>query len=307
MEFKYFEESLNVLKSKYGIDGIKDILLNRSDRIFLFTDIKEERIKLNVISDNLSIIGFEDTESIYLDDIVSFFDKDNKYALVGGREEYYQNIINQLYSFDSESYVSFPIINKKRRYWIRINIVPIDKNPNLRAVFITDVTQFLVNEEEIFIKTHKDSLTGVFNKYTLDYHYGERYQFDNFNILYLDLDDFKLVNDKLGHETGNVYLQNFAKILLDLENNYNRFYRIGGDEFVGFFFEEKEEVIKVAEEIISKTIELSSKDKDIETSVSIGILKTTVKDDPIKQADKLMYEAKNNGKNQYVYKVEESK
>lgn len=305
MKHKYLDLALEKLRNEYGVDGLRDVILNRPKRLCLYLDITEnEKPLLNVVTGNLSDIGFEDKPSIFLEEIFNCFDKNNKYGSVGGKEEYYWSIYNKVYDFTVESNVSFPMITENGRYWIRYNAIPIKEKENMMTVFITDVTEFLNEEEKLFDKTHRDALTTVFNNYTLDYHYGVRYQHEDFHVLYLDLDNFKDVNDKLGHQYGNEYLQDFAKILLSYEDNYDRFYRIGGDEFVGLFFRPTQEILEIASSIISRTKELSIKKNSLDTSVSIGVIQATTREDVIKKADKLLYEAKSSGKNKYVFGVE---
>ena len=304
MEHKYLEESLGKLWDKHKIDGLRDVILNRDDRLVLYAERTKQEAVLHIITGSFEIIGLEDKPSITMNELLSHFDFHSKYAEVAGKKEYHQSIYNEIHDCSKYANLSLPIITKKKRYWIRINIIPLKHHENISSVFITDVTKYLINEEEIFIKTHRDSLTGTFNKYTLDYHYGERYTKKNFHILYIDLDDFKHVNDNFGHEIGNEYLKKFGELLLSLENNYNRFYRNGGDEFVGLLFLEKEEVLRIANKILEGTKNISKSIPGISATASIGIIKAEQCDDVIRKADELLYYVKKNGKNHYRYQLE---
>lgn len=306
MRSKYLNQSIEDLKNTYAIDAINDIILSRKNRLFFYAKATEqlEDMELKLISGVLSEIGFDDQPSISMKEILDSFDYDSDYSKVAGRKEYYQGIVDSLKMYASSTDVTLPIKNESGRYWIRIYMAPVDRNPEIITIFVTNVTDVLDEEEALFLKTHCDSLTGLFNKYTLDYHFGKRYKFDDLHVLYLDLDDFKIINDTYGHKKGNEYLKKFAELLQTYEKDYNRFYRVGGDEFVGLFFEEKTRMLRISEEIIEKAVRLNDMLSIEGASVSMGVVAATSRDDVIRKADKLMYKSKKMGKNRYLYEIE---
>jgi diguanylate cyclase (GGDEF)-like protein len=307
MHNKYLDQATDLLKRKYNIDVVKDIILARQDRTILFGDTTDaNNVILHVISGDLTDFGFEDNDSIKLKVFIEHFDHNNKYSEVAGQDEYFKGILTDILDFKTETNVTFPINVSEKRFWIRFNVVPIKNKEDLSVFFLTDVTKYLNEEEQLFEKTHKDSLTNLFNKYTLDYHYGLRHKFDNFHVLYLDLDDFKQINDTHGHAVGDKYLVKFANLLKSFEENYNRFYRIGGDEFVGFIFEPKNKVIEIAEQIVSLTSDVSAKECRERITVSIGIAGATTAEDLIRKADKVLYTVKGEGKNNFKYVTEDN-
>ena len=81
-------------------------------------------------------------------------------------------------------------------------------------------------------------------------------------------------------------------------------YRVGGDEFVGLVFGNTTYVKKLAEEILKRARLIQTPKSKRLLSVSIGIIKGTVHEDLINKADQVLYEAKRNGKDQYIYKIE---
>ena len=293
------------LLENYQIDIINDVLLGRKDRIILYGNIEDNRcINLHPISGNLSIIGLSAQKQFSLCDFVSHIDLNNKYAEVSGKKEYRDYVTNELSHFEREIDVTFPVKMTEERKWLRFVIYPVEKNPNICIFTITNVTDLLNSEELIYEKTHKDSLTGLFNKYTFDYHYGMRYRWQNLHALYLDLDDFKLINDIEGHRAGDEFLVKFANILKKYESEYNHFYRIGGDEFVGLFFEDEQTIKHIAQGIIENTKHIKSAIISRPVSVSIGIVRATKADDLMRKADEVLYKVKNAGKNHYLYEVE---
>ncbi|MDZ4195887.1 MAG: GGDEF domain-containing protein [Candidatus Izemoplasmatales bacterium] len=304
---KQFNQMKRKLKNNYGLDIVKDLILCDQSMIICFADFHDmDHIIFEVISGSLEIIGFTNQSRIPLSVLFEHFYYNHGYAKIAGKNEYFNQIKQELFDFEKQPITTFPIQNDQGIFWIRIQLIPINNHPQLVTVFITNVSSIMVEEEKMFSKTHQDSLTGVFNRYTLDYHYGIRYLMDQFHVMFLDIDNFKLLNDQMGHHAGNQFLEEFASILKSYEENYNCFYRIGGDEFVGLFFEETKKVIQITEEIIQKTKQLALKFEAEFASVSIGVVEAQMREDVVRKADKLLYEAKKLGKNQYVF-AQESK
>lgn len=306
MPFRYYKQALDTLKREFRLDGVKDVILHRKDKIICYAVHKDNTdLELHILSGSFSQLDYEDSPTIMLSQLFADMDLENMYAKVGGKQEYYDAVVSEIMDFSSESNTTFPIKPKKERIWIRLTSDLVSKKDNLFAIHITIVTPYISQEEELFYKTHHDSLTGLLNKYTFDSHYGARYRNDSFHVMFLDLDDFKLVNDILGHRVGNDYLRGFAKILLSHEDDHSRFYRLGGDEFVGLLFYDESTIKAIADDIILKTQKLSRDTSDVTTSVTIGIVQATKREDVVRKADKLMYQAKKEGKNKYIFKQEE--
>lgn len=128
---------------------------------------------------------------------------------------------------------------------------------------------------------------------------------EQLSIAFLDLDDFKNINDNFGHAAGDAVLISLSGIIVEtLETNRNAF-RYGGDEFVLLF---RDKTLSEIEEIVKKimtkfqTMTFDYLPKDFHCSMSVGIAtykeKWTSKD-WFNEADKATYKAKQNGKNRY--------
>ena len=154
--------------------------------------------------------------------------------------------------------------------------------------------------KEISFKAHHDVLTGVYNRYFFEK------QVKNFLktgidicIVFIDLDNFKYVNDTFGHEAGDKILKKFSQILKDFFKGADLIGRYGGDEFVVAMLEcDKKSVKHVLEKLIKKTNE---KFLGYNVSISIGVSffpdESTDVDELLKLADKRMYSIKKSGKN----------
>lgn len=123
-------------------------------------------------------------------------------------------------------------------------------------------------------------------------------------LLFLDLDNFKRINDSQGHMTGNQVLQKVAEILSANIQQDDYAARIGGDEFIVFLsnVQSTDEVAECAKNICNQ-IE-KTKFGDLHPSCSIGVAISpkdrTAYTELMKKADKKLYQAKAYGKNQFV-------
>jgi diguanylate cyclase (GGDEF)-like protein len=129
-----------------------------------------------------------------------------------------------------------------------------------------------------------------------------------FTVLFLDLDDFKFINDKYGHKTGDIFLKNVAIRLKNSIRESDTVARIGGDEFsiilVNINQQEDSEI--VAKNILQKLAEpFIINEQSIFASTSIGISKYPLDgvdaDSLLRNADIAMYDIKKKTKNNFQY------
>ena len=196
--------------------------------------------------------------------------------------------------------------------WLSITTIK-DRNGKAShyvAVFY-DISDIKRGEEQLRYQANHDSLTGLPNRQLLIDRletvlaHAQRHDL-SLAVLFLDMDNFKTINDSLGHNVGDFFLQQVAKILEDCVREEDTVARIGGDEFIVLLPEIKHEqdAIQVARRIVEAfTRPLNIKGNELFASASIGI--SIYPDDGrhadnlIKNADLAMYEAKASGKNSY--------
>jgi diguanylate cyclase (GGDEF)-like protein len=156
-----------------------------------------------------------------------------------------------------------------------------------------------------------DALTGLYNRRHLDDNLqneairASRQHYDLY-LLLIDIDNFKVYNDKYGHQQGDRLLQELARIILrSIRDNVDSGYRYGGDEFAATILHANpQQALMVAERLRAEYNERNL----VPTSLSIGIAKLknshgTLEedlDDLIRKADQALYLAKNNGGDQNV-------
>ncbi|MAD42177.1 MAG: hypothetical protein CL623_07275 [Arcobacter sp.] len=125
-------------------------------------------------------------------------------------------------------------------------------------------------------------------------------------LSYLDLDDFKLINDSHGHDGGDIVLKDFSKILIkESREGMDYLFRVGGEEFCIISLNTSLDYsVKHLERIMTSTSNFFSKTKFNKITLSIGIVEFNKKFDNYNQiitlADKKMYKAKKLGKNNIV-------
>lgn len=148
----------------------------------------------------------------------------------------------------------------------------------------------------------RDKLTGSYNRAYLDISLEEEMKFANENkiavsLIYLDIDNFKNINDTYGHSSGDIVLKEFARAIKEVVRNRDVFARWGGDEFAILMPGTDILGAKIAAEKVRTAIENIEYREAGVLSASIGIAEYSLgesADDWFKRADKALYEAKVN-------------
>lgn len=129
----------------------------------------------------------------------------------------------------------------------------------------------------------------------------------NLAVLFIDLDNFKSINDQYGHDIGDEVIVGVAKKLQGCTREGEMFARIGGDEFAGVIFGINDSEINNSVSAVKKAIDTTYKTKinDFKISASIGVTiypRDAVDPDILlRHADHAMYEAKEQGKSRVQY------
>jgi len=131
-----------------------------------------------------------------------------------------------------------------------------------------------------------------------------------FSIVYMDIDNFKVVNDTLGHSAGNVLLRDIAKNVKSAIRKTDTMARLGGDEFALLLPETSGDAAKAAVDRIQASLSGIKMSNNMPVTFSIGVVTDIAHpstfDELIKAADALMYEAKRAGKNTARYALMDS-
>ncbi len=198
--------------------------------------------------------------------------------------------------------------------WLTINAVRDEDNTVSRYVAVfSDVTQRKVAEETIWRQANYDGLTDLPNRNMFHHTLQEKITSASRSnaslaLLLIDLDQFKQVNDTLGHDMGDQLLQLASKRIVSSVRKTDFVSRLGGDEFTIILsdYQSTSNVEIITQKIISRLSEpYELEDEVIHGSASIGITyfpqhAETIKA-LIKNADQAMYAAKNEGRNCYAF------
>ncbi len=181
---------------------------------------------------------------------------------------------------------------------------------NFVAIF-HDITDIKMKEEEIKHQAYHDALTGLPNRnlaqdrLTMSLLKSKRKQ-TKVAVFYVDLDNFKQVNDSLGHPAGDILLQQAGQRLLSLVREEDTVARLGGDEFqiIGVDISSENQVIDLADRLLhdfANPFMIETHELYVTLSVGIAIYPQDGEDTVtlIKNADIALYQAKQKGKNNY--------
>jgi diguanylate cyclase (GGDEF)-like protein/PAS domain S-box-containing protein len=174
----------------------------------------------------------------------------------------------------------------------------------------SDITSPKAQSEEIAFLAYHDPLTMLPNRAKLKLQLDSRFehsQNSEFALMFLDLDNFKNINDTMGHKIGDKILIEVSHRLKQTVGKYDFCARFGGDEFVILLQDSDTPSVNAMAERLIQIFKDPFKinEMDFFLSSSIGIVlypeDASNGEDLIKHADTAMYEAKNKGKNQFVY------
>ncbi|MBR1860739.1 MAG: EAL domain-containing protein [Lachnospiraceae bacterium] len=202
------------------------------------------------------------------------------------------------------------IYNSRLDRWYEVSSKEIEWVDGSAAILYTlyDVTDRKLHQSKIEQQAFTDFLTGLYNRMCCERDLArliDEVERDGTQgaLIYLDLDDFKHINDGLGHQYGDVLLKSISNAMRSVHGVENNCYRMGGDEFVILIppssFDRFEAILTEIKDLFSKPFYL--KDSDYYCTSSIGVV--TFPDNGntvqglIRKADVAMYEAKKSGKN----------
>lgn len=193
-------------------------------------------------------------------------------------------------------------------YQLQMSTIFIDHHPGRIIGQISDIDEEKLETDQLKKKAELDQMTGLYNKitfiHTAEYelsHHSDQ----NYALFFIDIDNFKQVNDTLGHKAGDDLLIHISSIIRSQFRDSDLIGRFGGDEFVVFLHNTPS--INTLSSIASrlcKTVESdTSKDLPKGVSISVGIScypsAATSFAELMDYSDDALYVAKSKGKNQF--------
>lgn len=294
-EIQRYTEYLEELKQKYEI-AIKGI-----DSGIWEVDAEDERVYLSENFAKLVSIDLDETSNIYevLDKVVVPEDKN---VLLRDYKRYKRGEKEQIYC-------QVRIIDKdgKVRWFLVSGKGVTNRDGDVKALHgvLVEISQIRKQEEKIKFLAYHDSLTHLPNRRKfIDILKEEIENNKKGTVMLLDLDNFKKVNDSLGHAYGDELIKKVAGILVDIAEDKMTVFRFGGDEFL-ILIKNQDDPIELEEyaDNILLALQHNIVITEIEDSISasIGIVRypndSNTIDDILMRADISMYQAKITGKN----------
>ena len=287
-------------------------IYNKNKTIVLDIDLAARNISYN--GDTTFVFGKEVTQSdfAWFEKITTKIHHDDKHVI----SELKKAAFKQIYEYTAEFRL---MCTDKEYYWFRVNNLPIydDQHKPVRCMAtFTNVNKQVLKEQELLHKAEFDSLSGLLNKGSFEKKVEQQIT-KNANqicaLLIIDLDNFKMINDTLGHSMGDAVIIDVAKKISLIFSIKDILGRIGGDEFCAFIiFENGMPLSECIMRLNEKTSDLNeilneayfNDDKYVEISASIGI--SVFPDhgrtytELFDRADNALYNVKKNGKNNFI-------
>lgn len=192
----------------------------------------------------------------------------------------------------------------------------VDHSDDLGSLYVsigTNIEERKRYEEKIETLAYYDSLTGLPNRILFEQELN-RYisESDNkFMVAYLDIDNFKNINDSIGHQAGDEFLKYFADCLAEKTKGKAIVARMGGDEFAILYqSDSKDEVVREVENLVNEVNRIwSYQNRMFYISMSVGVViypnHGTSSSELLKNVDIAMYAAKREGKNRILFYSED--
>lgn len=313
-ELHYYVEVVDITETK----KIQEQLRISEERNQLVLKETESVIfEWNIETDQITFSEIWTSKYGYPNKLKDFFLLTNR--LFEGKENTYISLIDGMVTGKVDSGHIECIIPKSsgEEIWVKIFAKALlDEQGYLIRIVgsITDISQEKQRTIQLLERAQKDGLTKTYNRVTLENLISneiEMYPNQEHIMLVIDIDNFKMVNDTLGHASGDEALTKFSEILISSFRKDDIIGRIGGDEFVVF--------MKYAGQDASKHIEIKcqailsavakirlSKNAEYRMQCSIGVAMYPGNGGNYQQlfetADRRLYQAKSLGKNLYIDK-----
>lgn len=203
---------------------------------------------------------------------------------------------NRLY--DDEKFVGYigttRDISEKKEYECQVNkyIVELKKlNAELKRTATTDTLTGAYNrrkfEDDMSLLIHRNKKQDI-----------------EFSLIFFDIDHFKTINDLFGHKTGDVVLQRISELVIKNIRKGDRLFRWGGEEFIIALPKADLEVAKIVAGKIRDLIQEADFGINRKITISLGVCEYEANeniDQIVSRLDKILYQAKSQGRNRVVY------
>ncbi|MCG8050501.1 MAG: EAL domain-containing protein [Candidatus Thiodiazotropha endolucinida] len=198
--------------------------------------------------------------------------------------------------------------------WLTVKCVyNLEKDISHYVFILNDISKLKEAEDDLRYLAHHDTLTNLPNRLYFQDRLSQAISRakrlkKKFGLLFIDIDNFKNINDSLGHQVGDRLLQLVSERLYNSLRKHDVIARLGGDEFIVLIenTDKPVELRHIADKIKTNfkyPIRVRSHDFQITASIGISIYPENGQssDELLRTADSAMYEAKNSGRNRVAF------
>ncbi len=279
-------------------EALKEILNNLTSGIMVIDKQEDEDKNKRILFCNNTLLYEMSNGKKFAFEHYLNYEKKHKY--IYGNRKYYE----ECYDPKSERWYDIHYIDIK---WVDGRVVSLCN--------YTDITEKKKYQQRIEFQANNDYLTGLYNRMKCEKDLKLSIEDAKANhssgaVLFMDLDNFKNINDGLGHKYGDKMLKMIAAKLQKIDGIENSCYRVGGDEFIIIIepavISESERIIDDIRKVFATPWYLvDTSDNQYYCTMSMGVVIFPQYGDNvselIKKSDIAMYDAKKNGKNGYCY------
>ena len=301
---------LTAIKENFQKIYLQEKRLQEAQKIAHLSSWEYEREtgKFSCSDEMYRILGRDEGARMKWEEFLSYFETNERKRFLEMLEYVQKNGVSEegVYLFQTQGGVKYlKIIIKYRQTQQEKKFIGI----------ALDVTEEIEAKKKVEFLAYHDPLTALPNRYAMQMKLKElaEKETERFGVVFIDIDDFKFINDSYGHVFGDAFLSQLSQALIALEITSDIF-RIGGDEFILIIenFHSKEELSEYVERILKKVAtEYEVDGVKFFVTCSIGVCiypdDSANVEELLTNADLAMYEAKKEGKNRYSFFDEKMK
>lgn len=317
-----FDENKNIIRT---VGVIENVTEEKENEVSLFLEkqyceaLQTDNIytyEINLSKNTINLLNKSSKKKNY-DKLFEYFIKHKIHSedIQNVRESFSRkNMLLSYFNGVNEFKADYRIKDNKGKYiWTECCIRVIKKisTDEIKGILlIKDIS----NIKELKEMSEKDPLTSLYNRRAIKKHidnFLENSKEDKSSshaFIILDLDNFKTLNDTLGHVMGDIALQELSLKLIERFKDQSIIGRLGGDEFIVFLknISSREELSKTLKKVLNDfTITYSHSDLSVAISVSIGVAvfpqDGTTFQELYKKSDIALYNIKNTSKNSFAF------
>jgi len=289
---------------------LAEITLHSIGDAIITTDINGKVTQINPVAEELT--GFSYRQAIG-QNFYSVFNIELDYDTSPSTHTELERVITGLEVIMSAENPKTLVHKNMSEYTIEYTLAPIvteNRKTSGAVVIFRDVTEIRALSSQLKYYASHDSLTGLINRRQFEHHLNNSLKLlqlpgvQQHVVCFMDLDNFKIINDTAGHEAGDEFLKQLSLLLQSLLRRSDILARLGGDEF-GILLEDCniENALSIAEKIRQevKSFRFIWANNSFEVGVSIGLAKldhtTAGLTEIMRNADTACYISKEEGRN----------